>query len=524
MKIKTAASGFALTELIVGILVMGIAFATFLTIHASQRARIVTVEATIRGTEIANSLMNIIRAHDFDENVTPPWSSTLGAEEPSVGSYDDVDDYQAYNWISELTGMPGYSATTRVFYVNPANNWLDSVGTATDYKRLIVSVNHGALKSPIVLSSMITPRVLTGGGSDTTGTPPGGGGGEDEDDEDEQEEEDDNGDQGGSGEVDDDEDNGDNGGEEDNNGGSGDESDEDEGNGGSGNDEDNGDSGDSGSGSEECGECDGKVTKLTLEYSGGGTAVIKVKQKDGETVYNSIVSNGEQFFISGTDKNGTLGTEITFYVNGDEATKMHTSCSKPIGPGTVSGDFEVISGESRNGGALCDQSGGSSDSDGGSEENEENNDNSDEDDNSGQNGDDEEQDSGGDSNSEDNNEDQGDEGDEEESCAECDGGVTELTLQYSGDKAAWIRVKQGKNSLFYELVSPSHDNEFTFSGDNSDGTMGDKIKVYVSGKKKAELKTDCSEDIGPGLKFSDFEVVTGKSKDGGELCETGSND
>ena len=32
---------------------------------------------------------------------------------------------------------------------------------------------------------------------------------------------------------------------------------------------------------------------------------------------------------------------------------IHTSCSKPLGPGLVSGSFEVISGESRNGGVLC---------------------------------------------------------------------------------------------------------------------------------------------------------------------------
>ncbi len=522
MRIKNSVSGFALTELIVGILVMGIAFATFLTIHAQQRARIISVEAMLRGTEIANSLMGIIRAHDFDENANPPWSNTLGPEENSIGFYDDVDDYQAYNWSTELAGMPGYTATSRVFYVNPANNWLDSVGTATDYKRLIVSVNHAALKSPIVLSSLITPRIETDGSSDTTGTPPGGGngGGDDEDSEDEHEEEGDNGDHGGSGEVGGNEDDGDSSDDEGNNGGNGDEINGDEGGGNSGSEEDSRDNGDSESGSEECSECDGKVTKLTVEYKGSGTAVVKVKQKDGETIFNSIVSSGEQFILNGNDSQGTLGTEITFFVNGEETTKIHTSCSQPIGPGLVSGDFEVISGESKNGGTLCavssegdsSSSSDSGDSSGDSESagNDQTGSSNDQNDRS-----------SGSSESSSGDQSEGDSSVEEESCAECDGDVTELTLQYKGDKAAWIRVKQDKESLFYDLVSPSQGGEFTFTGGNEDDTMGKEIKIYVGGKEKAKIKTDCSEPIGPGSKFGDFEVVSGKSKKGGELCPAG---
>ncbi len=62
--------------------------------------------------------------------------------------------------------------------------------------------------------------------------------------------------------------------------------------------------------------------------------------------------SGETFTLIGTDKNGTLGTEITLFVDGNENTKIHTSCSNPIGPGLVSGDFTVIDGYSRNGGQL----------------------------------------------------------------------------------------------------------------------------------------------------------------------------
>jgi hypothetical protein len=99
------------------------------------------------------------------------------------------------------------------------------------------------------------------------------------------------------------------------------------------------------------GECDGKVTDLVLKNLGDGGHVRVDQKKDG-TVFDGFVPAGGEFGFSGTDKKDTLGTEISIYVNGTLNTKIHTSCSQPIGPGLISGSFEVISGNSRNGGPL----------------------------------------------------------------------------------------------------------------------------------------------------------------------------
>ena len=104
----------------------------------------------------------------------------------------------------------------------------------------------------------------------------------------------------------------------------------------------------------DCGDCDGKVTQLTLQYNGDSSAQVKVEQKKGEVVFNALVSPGGQFTFDGEDKNNTLGTEISVFVDGVLNTKIHTSCSQPIGPGLVSGEFEVIEGYSLNGGLLCE--------------------------------------------------------------------------------------------------------------------------------------------------------------------------
>jgi len=108
-------------------------------------------------------------------------------------------------------------------------------------------------------------------------------------------------------------------------------------------------------GGEDCGECDGKITELTLQYNGASAGYVEVftKGKDPKVLFAGDVNPGEEFSIVGTDKHGTVGTEIHLFVDGELNTKIHTSCSQPIYIGMTSGDFEITAGSSRNGGELC---------------------------------------------------------------------------------------------------------------------------------------------------------------------------
>ena len=131
---------------------------------------------------------------------------------------------------------------------------------------------------------------------------------------------------------------------------------------------DGGDGGDSGTGGgdgngdgiptdciRDCNDCDGKITNLTLKYLGDeANAMVTVKQKNGgQVVFDEVVAPDAEFSFTGMDTKGTLTSEIIITVNGANATTIHTSCSQPIGPGLIAGDFEVVEGESRNGGLLC---------------------------------------------------------------------------------------------------------------------------------------------------------------------------
>jgi hypothetical protein len=132
-----------------------------------------------------------------------------------------------------------------------------------------------------------------------------------------------------------------------------------------------------------------------------------------------------------------------------------------------------------------------------------------------------------------------------ETCDECDGGVTELTLRYTGDDdddeyddddaedVGFIRVYEGdkpeSDKLLFEGTVQT-DGIFSFTGIRSDGTMNSQIVLYVNDEYEDDdddyddfefnttIHTSCSQPIGPGLVRNDFEVVEGYSKYGGRLC------
>ncbi|MCH8147624.1 MAG: hypothetical protein IH987_06455, partial [Planctomycetes bacterium] len=265
---------------------------------------------------------------------------------------------------------------------------------------------------------------------------------------------------------------------------------------------------------EECEECDGKVTTLTLRYNGSiQNAEITIDAKRGPTndpVFGEVVNPGDTFTIVGPQSGnpgffGTLGTEIAIFVNGELNTTIHTSCSVPIGPGLISGDFEVVSGESKNGGLLCPLDDGQPGcGDGNLDDGEECDDGNNED---------------GDGCSADCRT----EGDE---CDECDGKVTVLTLRFNGsieNAEITIDAKRGPSTdpVFDGLVNPG--DEFTLVGPPGGnggfaGTLGTEIDIFVNGELNTTIHTSCSQPIFPGLVSGDFEVVSGESKNGGLLC------
>jgi len=199
MKTKRNERGFSLVEIIIGVVIVGIGFVGSMNAFRFIRSKSFQIEATFRAVSVANSVMHTVRAENFDDNTATPWTTNLGPEESLVTDFDDADDYIGYAWDFQSKGFPGYDVTTRIYYVDPSVSWIDSVGTQTNYKHIIVHVSHQGLPVPVTLTSLMTPKQIVDiSDNDPCGScdEPSNGGEEDEDHDDEEDEDHDDEDHG----------------------------------------------------------------------------------------------------------------------------------------------------------------------------------------------------------------------------------------------------------------------------------------------------------------------------------------
>lgn len=114
----------------------------------------------------------------------------------------------------------------------------------------------------------------------------------------------------------------------------------------------------------------------------------------------------------------------------------------------------------------------------------------------------------------------------EKPCDDCEGKVTELTMEFDWRKAKRVKIYQKRGNtcwgvkVFDKVLQPGE--EFTINGANNNGTFGKFIYIYVGNSYchyYTKIRTDCKLNIGPGYERGVFNVVSGKSSRGGELCE-----
>lgn len=158
-KIKNNQSGFTLIDTIVGIMVMSFVLPVILMVMKDINIKNITNETMEKGTAFANSVMHNIIAHRFDENYNTtgaPWTYPLGQDS---GDFDDIDDFIGADWsiIPEYVNM-GYQAISNVFYIDTTVDLMTSTNYPTNFKRIVVTVNHANLSNPIILTTLITPH------------------------------------------------------------------------------------------------------------------------------------------------------------------------------------------------------------------------------------------------------------------------------------------------------------------------------------------------------------------------------
>ena len=138
-------------------------------------------EATIDAISVGEAMIDEILTQAFDsvttgtQTITSPSQCTptsrLGADldtEKTITGYDtveyksqikfnDVDDYNHYRRIAKSPRLGNFTVTDTVFYVQEAN--LDAPSSSqTWYKKVLVTIKHPNLYSPIVMESLIVFR------------------------------------------------------------------------------------------------------------------------------------------------------------------------------------------------------------------------------------------------------------------------------------------------------------------------------------------------------------------------------
>ncbi len=211
-----------------------------------------------------------------------------------------------------------------------------------------------------------------------------------------------------------------------------------------------------------CDECKGGVTQLTLEYNGtlDPEPTIRAEKDSNEVYFEGPVGTGGRFTL---ENGGERVGDVDIYINDILNTSIHTSCSQPIFPGLVTGDFTVVEGISKDNGLICVDIG----------------------------------------------------------CNECDGGVTDLTFRYDGAFPVQLAIYDDGNEnpdkvLFGPaIVNPT--DEISITKRDGQDKFSSNISLWIDGVK-FELHTSCSQPIGPGVNVGDFVIVTGTSRNGGDLC------
>jgi gliding motility-associated-like protein len=104
------------------------------------------------------------------------------------------------------------------------------------------------------------------------------------------------------------------------------------------------------------------------------------------------------------------------------------------------------------------------------------------------------------------------------SCAPCQGGISAMTLRYTGVLAVAITVSdQGGIIYVGALVTPG--SEFSFVGSNPlDKFLGPTITVTVNALPNATIGTNCASGVAIGNTYGSFQVVGLSSLTGGTMC------
>jgi hypothetical protein len=72
------------------------------------------------------------------------WGSSQSSSESTISEWDDIDDFNGYV-ISEIPNYTAFGCSVKVDYVQSSNGFHSAISGPSDYKRVMVEINHKTL-------------------------------------------------------------------------------------------------------------------------------------------------------------------------------------------------------------------------------------------------------------------------------------------------------------------------------------------------------------------------------------------
>ena len=163
---RSRAAGNLLIDLVIGVVLLGLIAAMLAGTYSNLIQRSVDSFETTRATWMANSAMEVISGYPFADPVFVDGSIGVDGHESVMTTFDDIDDFDGYNFI--LESYPAYTGSVAVSWAEVNAGAITESEPPTSFKKIVVTAQNDMLSNPVSLKTIMSAAGSgVGGGSQT---------------------------------------------------------------------------------------------------------------------------------------------------------------------------------------------------------------------------------------------------------------------------------------------------------------------------------------------------------------------
>ena len=151
---RSRAAGNLLIDLVIGVALLGLIAAMLAGTYSNLIQRSVDSFETTRATWMANSAMEVISGYPFADPVFVDGSIGVDGHESVMTTFDDIDDFDGYNFI--LESYPAYTASVAVSWAEVNAGAITESEPPTSFKKIVVTAQNDMLSNPVSLTTIMS--------------------------------------------------------------------------------------------------------------------------------------------------------------------------------------------------------------------------------------------------------------------------------------------------------------------------------------------------------------------------------